>query len=163
MLNRRTFCKTLTALGMGMLLPKLPPTDSSPGSVTHANISITGLERSSTITPSGSTLAPILVVNPQYPDLDSLIERRADLWNDLNYAEIVGQYVDFDEFLGCDGDLPSRWAYCPFCDQRTVRSLEVGTHFFVCYWCDATGSGIDFYARIKGLSHWKQAANWWLC
>ena len=80
------------------------------------------------------------------------LERCADLLDDLDCTEIVSNYMGLTEFSRSAGDANFWRVYCPFCKQRTLRTLEVGTEVFHCDWCDAEGSAIDCYAWIEGVS-----------
>ena len=81
------------------------------------------------------------------------IERCGDLLDDLDCTELVSNYVGLTEFSRAVGDTSFWRAYCPFCKQWTVRSLERGQEGFNCEWCGSTGSAIDCYAWLEGISH----------
>ena len=144
MLNRRSFMKTATALGMGMVLPSVRPVDALAVPSPCTNIG-----------PIGSAAPIATTIKDSDGECGSLIEleRCADLLDDLDCTEIVTKYVGLTEFSRSAGDANFWRAYCPFCTQLNLYSLEVGTEYFNCDWCDATGSAIDCYARIEGLSH----------
>jgi hypothetical protein len=144
MLNRRNFIKTVTALGMGMVFPAVRRVEGMAGQSSCTDIK-----------PINSA-APIATASKHIEgECDSLIEleRCADLLDDLDCIEIVSNCVGLTEFSRSAGEVNLWRAYCPCCEQRTIRSLEVGQERFNCEWCDSTGSAIDCYARIEGLSH----------
>ena len=144
MLNRRSFFKTVMAVGAGLLLP------SGRSNETLAYSAACGSSQS-----PGSAPAIAEKVTHHNLDINSLfeLERCADLLDDLDCTEIVTKNVGLTEFSRCAGDTSFWRAHCPFCTQRNLHSLEVGPEYFNCDWCDATGSAIDCYARIEGLSH----------
>lgn len=145
MLNRRNFMRTVTALGMGMVLPAIRPVEglAVPSSCTDGK-PIDSAASMATVPPrhSGDECGSLME-----------LERCADLLDDLDCTEIVSNYVGLTEFSRSVGDAGFWRAYCPFCEHRTIHTLEVGQECFNCEWCGSTGSAIDCYARIQGLSH----------
>lgn len=144
MLNRRNFMKTVTALGMGMVLPAVRRVEGAAGPSSCIGRG-----------PINSTASMATVAKYLGEECDSVmdLERCADLLDDLDCTEIVSNYVGLTEFSRSVGDAKFWRAYCPFCEQRTIRSLEVGQERFNFEWCDSTGLAVDCYARIEGLSH----------
>ena len=132
------------AVGAGLLVP------SGRSNETLAYSAACGSSQS-----PGSAPAIAEKVTHHNLDINSLfeLERCADLLDDLDCTEIVTKNVGLTEFSRCAGDTSFWRAHCPFCTQRNLHSLEVGPEYFNCDWCDATGSAIDCYARIEGLSH----------
>jgi DNA primase len=144
MLNRRKFMKTVTALGMGMVFPSLRP-----GQVVARPLSCPDKG------PIGSVASTDTAAKHPHGECGSLMEldRCADLLDDLDCVEIITNYVGLTEFSRAVGDTSFWRTYCPFCKQRTVRTLEVGHECFNCEWCGSMGSAIDCYAWLEGISH----------
>jgi hypothetical protein len=144
MLNRRNFMKTVTALGMGMVLSTLRPGEA--------------LARPSSYPDRGPIHSPVsadTAAKHPHGECTSLmeLERCADLLDDLDCVEIITKYVGLTEYSRAVGDTSFWRTYCPFCKQRSVRSLEVGQECFNCEWCGSMGSAIDCYAWLEGLPH----------
>ena len=113
MLTRRNFIKTITTLGMGMVLPSVRPGEALALPASRANIA-----------PIDSASPVATATRYSEGEYSSLIEleRCADLLDDLDCTEIVTKYVGLTEFSRCAGDANFWRAYCPFCD--TTKSLQ---------------------------------------
>ena len=151
MLNRRAFCKTLTTLGMGMLLPTLRPTDSSIVPATHTSTGAVGSATYRISGPPGSATATAQDVAHQNSVLNSLLEleRCADLLDDLDCIEVVKRFGPaLEPPCWIDAEPMRGTSHCPFCGEV---SFHVGPESFTCKWCEAEGSAIEFYARAEGV------------
>jgi hypothetical protein len=151
MLDRRSFFKAAAALGMGIFLS--PGRSKSGGADPSINRSDGAAGPFSTLSSDACH---------QRDPVTSLqeIERCGDLLDDLDCTELVSNYVGLTEFSRAVGDTSFWRAYCPFCKQRTVRSLERGQEGFNCEWCGSTGSAIDCYAWLEGFHTVKPGSAW---
>lgn len=81
----------------------------------------------------------------------SLLEREwfENLKDDLDCVEVVarfGQPLKIPCWTGTD--LTWKASHCPFCGEAGFR---VGAESFLCKWCEAEGSAIEFYGKAEGL------------
>ena len=142
MLNRQSFFKTVMAVGAGLLLPSGRSNETLPfGSVRIKSMTWLGpCDCRESHTPQ-----------PRY----RFSVRARALCRSVGR---LGLYRDSDETSVSRNSLDVRrhqLLACPLSFLYTTKfhSLEVGPEYFNCDWCDATGSAIDCYARIEGLSH----------
>lgn len=138
MLTRRALFKTVAALGLGAILP----------SKIFGETFALSLTSSSEQTSVPSSISQRRVQSPRGEGMTPLeIETGEDLLDALDCMELAERYGSFEKVGGYLGGFLS--GTCLFCH---AGDLYVKLNDFRCDECETTGTALDFFAKMEGIT-----------